>query len=203
MPTACQPYREALSAIADGEVAPVGREALRDHLAACERCTAFAAASDDLARRMRVAPAEPVPDLTASILEAVDTPAVHRARDRFGQLRVVLAMVGAAQLLLAVTALVATGALAGHASREVGIFELALGVGFLVVAWRPARAGGLLPVAAVVALLATATSIGDVAGGTTVLVQEAAHVLEVVGSGLLWALHRHVGANSLRSPAVA
>lgn len=190
----CQPYREALSARADGEVAPVGRAALAEHLAGCATCTAFAAATDDLDRRVRVTPAEPVPDLTASVLAAVDTPVVARARSRFAQLRLLLAAAGAAQLALALPVLVA----AGHTSREVGIFELALGVGFLVVAWRPARAGGLLPVAAVVAALVTVASVGDVVAGATSFVQETAHLLELVGTGLLWALDRHADRPSLR-----
>ena len=199
----CQPYRDALSALQDGEVAPVGHEALQAHLDGCGTCTAFAAASDDLARRLRVVPAEPVPDVTASVLAAVDTPAVARARARFGQLRVLLAMVGVAQLVLAVGALLGAGHLAVHATREAGIFELALGVGFLVVAARPARASGLLPVAAVVAALATLTSLGDVAAGTTSLVQESAHVLELVGTGLLWGVDRHLGRPGALRPSTA
>lgn len=193
----CQPYREALSALADGEVAPVGRDALAHHLDRCTTCTTFAAATGDLDRRLRVAPAEPVPDLTASVLEAVDTPRVERARARFAQLRVLLACVGVAQLLLAVPML----GRVGHASREAGIFELALGVGFLLVARRPAHAGGLLPVAAVVAALATVVSVGDVVAGTTSLVQETAHLLQLVGTGLLWALVRHRDRPALRPTA--
>lgn len=190
----CQPYREALSARADGEVAPIGHEDLAEHLAGCATCTAFAAATDDLDRQVRVTRAEPVPDLTASVLAAVDTPVVARARSRFAHLRLLLATAGTAQLALALPVLVATG----HTSREIGIFELALGVGFLVVAWRPARAGGLLPVAAVVAALVTVASVGDVVTGATSIVQETAHLLEVVGTGLLWALDRHVDRPSLR-----
>ncbi len=109
------------------------------------------------------------------------------------KLRVLLAFAGFAQLVLAGLSLATAGSLAGHATREVGIFELALAVGFLVVAWRPGRAGGLLPVAAVVALLATATSLADVAAGTTSLAQEVGHLLQLVGTGALWALDRRHG----------
>ncbi len=189
----CEPYRDALSATMDGEVPPVGEDAVRRHLDACDRCTAFAAASEDLARRLRVASAEAVPDLTASILAAVDTPDVARVRTRFRQLRAMLAFVGIAQLLLAVPSLVSAGAVAGHVTREVAIFELALAVGFLVVAWRPARAGGLLPVAAVVAMVVTVTSLADVTVGSTGVAQESAHLLQVVGTGLLWTLDRQHG----------
>lgn len=202
MPATCEPYRDALSARADGEVAPVSEAALQSHLDACATCTTFAAAVDDLSRHTRVVPAEPVPDLTASILAAVDTPDRARRHARTTQLRGILAFVGVLQLALAVPALVAAGGLATHVTREVGIFEVALGVGFLVAARRPDRARGLLPVAAVVAGLVTLTSFGDLLGGTTTWVQETAHLLEVVGTLLLWALDRRRGRTGLRPAAV-
>lgn len=198
----CEPYRDALSAMMDGEVAPIGEAAVRRHLDACGRCTAFAAASDDLARRMRISAAAEVPDLTASILASVDTPDVARVRERFKQLRAVLALAGVAQLMLAVPSLVSAGVVAGHVTREVAIFELALAVGFLVVAWRPARAGGLLPVAAVVAMLATVTSLADVTMGSTSVTQESTHLLQLIGTGVLWLLDRQRGRGPLR-PAAA
>lgn len=197
MSATCEPYRDALSALADGEVAPVGEAELRAHLDACPTCTSFAAATSDLSRRTRVAPAQPVPDLTASILAAVATPDIARARARLTQLRGLLALVGVTQLALAVPVLVTAGTLAAHTTREVGIFEVALGIGFLVVARRPSRAGGLLPVAAVVAILVSVTSLGDVVAGTASAVQEAAHLLEIVGTGLLWALDRRRGPTVL------
>ncbi len=198
----CEPYRDALSAMADGEGAPVDADAVQAHLDTCDRCTAFAAASHEISRRLRVTPAQAVPDLTASILAAVDTPDGAHVRARLRQLRVLLALAGGAQLVLAGITLAAAGSLAGHATREAGIFELALAVGFLVVAWRPWRAGGLLPVAAVVALLATATSVADVAAGTTSVAQEAGHLLQLVGTGALWALDRRHGRAPLH-PAAA
>lgn len=198
MPATCEPFREALSAMADGELMPVGEAALADHLDHCPSCTAFAAASDDLSRRVRVGPAEALPDLTAEILAAVQTPDLARSRTRFGQVRVLLALVGVTQLLLAVPTLTGAGTGAAHLTREVGIFEVALGIGFLVVAHRPARASGLLPVAAVVAMLATVTSLGDVVAGSTTLAQETAHLLQVLGTVAVWALHRGRGRASLQ-----
>lgn len=197
--SSCQPYREALSARADGEVAPVGHDALAAHLEGCPTCTAFAAATDDLDRRLRVGPAASVPDLAAAVLAAVDTPQVARARTRFAQLRSLVAVTGVAQLVLALPVLLAAGP--GHASREVGIFEVALGVGFLLAAWRPARAGGLLPVAGVVAGLATVVAVGDVLVGTTSVVHETAHLVELVGTGLLWRLDHHVDRPALQPTA--
>lgn len=193
----CEPFRDALSAVADGEAVPVGASALRGHLDGCARCTAFAAAIDDLHRRVRVAPAEPVPDLTARILAGVATPQAAR-RQRVAQRRLVLAVVGVVQLLVAVPALFAAGALAAHVTREVAIFDVALGVGFLVASRRPERAGGLLPVAAVAAGLVTLTSLGDIVVGATTWLQETTHLLEVVGTLLLWRLDRDRYRPSLR-----
>lgn len=197
-PSSCTAWRDAVSARADGETLPVEASALDAHLDACGPCATFAADLDVVTRRVRVGPAEDVPDLTASILAAVDTPQVEHHRRRFDQLRGLLAFVGVLQLLLAVPALVGLGGLTSHLTREVGIFEVALGIGFLLVARRPARAGGLLPVAGVVALLVAVTSFGDVAAGTTTAVQETAHLLEVGGTGLLLALHRQQARGILR-----
>jgi predicted anti-sigma-YlaC factor YlaD len=196
--TTCQPYRDAISAMADGEVAPVSAEVLHGHLDDCSMCSAFAVSVQDLHRRVRVQEADAVPNLTASILAAVDTPAVSRARARFAQLRVVLAMAGIAQLVLLMPFLVSGHALAGHASREATIFQVALGIGFLVVAQRPARAAGLLPVAAVVALLVSAVAVADVLGGTATLLQESVHVIEIVGTFVLWAIVRDQRSAALR-----
>lgn len=198
MSAACEQFRTALSALADGEVAPVGASALRRHLDGCAPCTAFAAAIDDLDRRVRVAPAEPVPDLTVRILTGVATPQAAQRRQHVAQRRLVLAIVGVVQLLVAVPALLAAGTLAAHVTREVAIFDVALGVGFLVASRRPERAGGLLPVAAVVAGLVTLTSLGDVVTGATTWLQESTHLLEVVGTLLLWRLDRDRQRPTLR-----
>ena len=202
MPASCEPFRDALSARADDEATGLAPEELDAHLVGCPTCRAHAAALEDLTRHTRVAPAEPVPDLTAAILAAVDTPDPTRARHRFGQLRGVLALVGVVQLVLATPALLAVGALATHVTREVGIFEVALGIGFLVAARRPARAGGLLPVAAVVAGLITLTSMGDLLAGSTTLLRETSHLLEIGGTALLWMLDRQRDRAALR-PAAA
>lgn len=188
-PASCAPWRDVISTRADGEALPVAPAVLDDHLAACPDCAAFADTVEAMARRVRVAPAEDVPDLTASILAAVPAPAVDRHRRRFDQARGLLALVGVAQLVLAVPALLGVGGLATHLTREVGIFEVALGVGFLLVARRPDRVVGLLPVAAVVSLLIVVTALGDLAAGTTTALQETAHLLEVVGTGMLVTLH--------------
>lgn len=197
----CEPYRDAISARVDGEVSPVGDDALAAHLHGCSTCTTFSVAVEAFSRRLRVVPTGPVPDRTLAILDAVETPDRGSARARIWQLRVVLALTGIAQLGLAIPLLLAGSTLARHATREAAIFELALGIGFVVVAWRPTRAPGLLPVTAAVAVLVTVTSLSGVLAGTASLVQETAHILELTGAGLLWALDRHVGRPRLQPMA--
>ncbi len=75
-----------------------------------------------------------------------------------------------------------------HVARELGSFHLSLAVGFLVVAWRPGRAAGLLPVVAVLAACLTVTGVVDVAAGRTPVVTETHHLLDLLGLGLVWLL---------------
>lgn len=186
----CGPYREALSARLDGESGPVGSDELDRHLAGCASCRTYAAVLTDLHRRVRVAPAEPVPDLTADVLAAVGAP--RRVRD----LRAVLALTGIVQLAIAVPLLVS----GSHATREAAVFELALAIGFLFASWRPRQAAGLIPVTAAMAVLVLVVAAVDVVAGQATLVAESTHLLQVVGAGMLWVLHTR---GSLRSPVAA
>jgi predicted anti-sigma-YlaC factor YlaD len=72
----CAPFREAISARLDGEPSGVPAAALDAHLAACPGCTAWADDAALVTRRARLAPAPPVPDLTAAVLAAL--PAIQR-----------------------------------------------------------------------------------------------------------------------------
>lgn len=149
----CDRCRAAISAQLDGEEPGLGRELVESHLAECAGCRDFATASARMHRMIRVTPAEPVPDLSESILAAIDksvAPAPVRtiADERTLFLRICLAVVAVIQLGMAVPALVLgdDAGLPTHVARHLGSFSLALGVGLLVVAWRPDRAAGVLPV---------------------------------------------------------
>ncbi|HKT01657.1 MAG TPA: hypothetical protein VJT31_19200, partial [Rugosimonospora sp.] len=102
--------------------------------------------------------------------------------------------------VLALPALIdPTGAATGiHASREMASFDLAVAVGFLLAAYRPARARAYLPLALVLALCLAVTSGIDVARGATVITHEIGHLVAVVQAALLYGLGRaerakHVG----------
>jgi hypothetical protein len=66
-----------------------------------------------------------------------------------------------------------------------GAFDVAVAVGFLVAARRPARAMGMLALTGVAATLLVLTAIVDLALGHTSLTDEAPHLLVVAGWLLL------------------
>ena len=84
-----------------------------------------------------------------------------------------------------------------HAARHLGAFAVAYGVGLLVVVARPARARTMLPVAIVVAAALVIGAVVDLAQRRIPLVEEAAHLPEVVSVGLVWLL-----AAPSRRPAI-
>jgi hypothetical protein len=90
------------------------------------------------------------------------------------------------------------GGAPGHLARELGSFDLALTVGFLMAAWQPARAFGLLPLVGALAVGLVATSAIDVASGNVPVGGEAFHALDLVGFVLVWRLARFVRPPRLR-----
>lgn len=75
-----------------------------------------------------------------------------------------------------------------HVMRDLAAFELALGVGFLVAAARPATAAGLLPTAGALVVVLGVVVVADVISGRAAAASEAVHVTEAAGVGLLWLL---------------
>ncbi len=185
----CEPIREALSAQLDGESTGLDDGAVTLHLRGCPGCTAWADELGVLHRMVRVREAEPVPDLTASILgHPTPAPVRRTASELVSPARWALFAVALTQLVLAAPALL-LGEDAGasvHVARELGAFDVALAVGLLVSAWQPARAWGLLPVVAALALVMGGTAVLDVVRGTASSLGEAHHALDLAGVGILW-----------------
>jgi predicted anti-sigma-YlaC factor YlaD len=181
----CLQFREAISARLDGEQPPLPAEALDRHLAACAGCRTWAAAAEALHRRVRVTAASDAPDLSAAILAAARPSHAHHPAERSARWGLVL--VAAVQLLAAIPAVLGgSGAEGVHAARELGAWDAALAAGFLLAAWQPRRALGMLPLVAVVVALLTVTSVLDLAEGHAAATGEAVHVLAVAGLALLW-----------------
>jgi len=113
-------------------------------------------------------------------------------RGAMGAARAALVGVAAAQLTLTVPALVLGRDRAApvHVTHEVGSFDAAVAVGFLVAAWRPGRAIGMRTLIGAAAALLVVTALVDLALGRTGLLDEAPHLLVVAG----WLLVRRLAA---------
>jgi predicted anti-sigma-YlaC factor YlaD len=200
----CHDYREAISAQLDGETTPVAPAELAAHLDGCAACRRFAATTSELHRSVRVHAAEPVPDLTRSILERIGAEPTrrHAAADAVRGLQVALFVVAVVQLAVSVPALLGSDpGLSVHAARHVGSFDVALAVAFFYVAFRPKRASGMLPfVAALVICLAVSSAV-DINAGRSTIGAEAQHMTDLVALGLLWLLARATAPTSSRAVA--
>jgi predicted anti-sigma-YlaC factor YlaD len=200
---ACLPVREAVSARLDGELAQLEAEQVEAHLDGCAACQRYEAALPRINRRVTVGAADAVPDLTAPILVALAADRASVGDRRIHDLRVVVGLAGVVQLVLAVPVLLGlTGPLL-HVGWDLGAFELALGAGLLLAALQPRRAAGVLPVAAVAALIATVGGVVDVIGGQATLLTEMTHLTELVGVAALWALTRRLPETPVLTPAGA
>lgn len=172
----CREIREACSAALDGEDPGASLTVIEEHLAACNSCREFAQRAEmpDLMPRIAIAD-ERLPPIRRFVSSPV---------------RVALAGVALAQLSLAVPTLL-FGSDEGapvHVAHEVGAWDLALAVGFLLAAWRPLRAVGMLPFVAALSAGLVVTAVVDIANGKTPAIFELTHVLELVGTALLWML---------------
>jgi predicted anti-sigma-YlaC factor YlaD len=205
----CEQCREIVSAQVDGEAQPAEWAAASRHLLTCPDCREYASASEHLARQTRLRPVEPVPDLTGRIVAAAGIgpnrhrPAVH---DSTRPVRLVLCAAALLQIALAVPALVLgdDANLPVHIARHIGSFDVALAVGYLWVAWRPARAlEGVFPIAAALVACLVGSSILDVITGRAAAVAELHHVTDLVGLTAMWLLGPHTLAHPIRRSAAA
>jgi predicted anti-sigma-YlaC factor YlaD len=195
----CESCRDALSARLDGEE-PGAPEAVVDrHLGGCAACRAWSAQLTAGAGALRLTPVEPVPDLTAPILAAA---AARRRARTPGPARVALLLVGLAQVVVALPSLLgdADGA-SVHMAREHGAWELALAIGLVVAAVRPARTTGLVPVLAVLTTALVVSTGVDVASGHTTAMAESGHLLPLMGLAMLVLLRRWTPAPDAAVPA--
>lgn len=190
-PSACTTIQELLSARADGELHEPLSSAVHDHLRVCLRCQHFEASLSSLQARVRGAAGEQVvPDHAAAVLMELHEQQRRSSLRRTNELRLLATLAGCVHVIVAMTQLVAAAGPAAHTGRELAVLELALGVGFLVAAYQPQRAAGVLPIAAVVAVAILGVAVIDVAAGTVSWAAELAHLTELVGVVALWALAR-------------
>jgi predicted anti-sigma-YlaC factor YlaD len=187
----CERARLALSADLDGEPLGVSAMSMHGHVVTCPGCAAWYEAVTRVTRAVRLAPAEPVPDLAPVVLQATQT-GLARSR-RLLVARAALAGVGLVQAMLAWPAIVLgqdplTGVV--HDAHETGAWNLALAVAFLGAATRPMTAGALVaPLGTFVAVLAVLGVLDAISGAVT-LSRLAVHLVALAGVGLLVLLRR-------------
>src|SRR5262249_13140264 len=176
------------------------RDAIEEHLASCAACRRFADDAARVTRLARTAAAVAEPDVVAAVLAAAPRPRRPRL---ITSLRVLLGLVGLAQAEVALVGMlgahtgdpsaqgvVLQGASVAHFAHESAAWNLALGVGFLWVAWRSSRPSGMIPtLATFVAALTVLVVLDAMAGGvdTTRLL---AHGLVALGLVLVIVLDR-------------
>lgn len=193
----CTRYREAISARIDGEDPGLPGEEVEAHLAGCPACRSWADAAASPALRAVASPAAPVtvdPALLARLVRPAG--AAEPARPRListVEWRMVLTVIGLAQVVLAWPGVfLDDGHASIHLAHELTGWDMGLALGFLVVAWLPARAWGMLPLVAILVAAMVVTSAVDLASGHALLGREAVHALALAGLGCVWALARRV-----------
>ncbi len=197
----CQDFRVLISAGLDGEATPLEEAAVAEHLATCAECRRFEDESRAVVTAMRVGEAPVVPDQTAAILQSFDRPEVPLRVD------ILRVLVGTMGLMRIVTALgLFADAFAGvstHAGTELAAMEVAIGIGLIFAAARPARSGALVVVLTVLALATVLGAVADVTAGRVDWADELIHVVDAAGAVLLWRLSTRPGSGSRRLPITA
>ena len=173
----CAQCREDLSARSDDEQSVAQQDTIDAHLATCGACRRFADQAARVTRLARTAVASPEPDVVAAVLGAAP-----RTRRRWlaHALRVLLGLVGLAQVEIAFVGVLTAqsgghdsqgitleGASVTHFAHESAAWNLALGVGFMWIAWRSSRttASGMVPMLVTfVAVLAVLVVLDAIAG---------------------------------------
>ena len=185
----CEVVREAISAIADREVAEIDSEVVDIHLASCATCAEFRDSVLVQRRRVVIGLAPEMPDLGPSI--AVASASAERRRG-WTFPRLALVLVGVSVVVLSIPGLFLgeDGTAPSHEARHLGAFSMAYGIALLVIAYRPSRARAFLIVTMLLALSLVITAIVDVSQGSIPLVGEVIHIPEVLSLVLVWMLAR-------------
>ncbi len=197
----CDAYRELLSARLDGEATPSETAVAETHVATCRACRQWYETAATVTRMVRVQAVTAGPDVVDAVLPAA--PGAGRARLAFG-LRVVLGVLGAAQLMLggyqAVMVVAGdggghadtmiSGATMGHLWHESAAWNIAVGAAFLWVAARRTRPAGIVPILTVFVAMLVVLSAADVIAGRVGAARLATHSFMIAGYLVLLALSR-------------
>jgi predicted anti-sigma-YlaC factor YlaD len=187
----CDRCQEIVSARLDGEATALESDAADRHLARCAPCASEAAAlarSSATNARGDARRLAPPADLTARVFERVAWSPGSEVPDwaRYGLLLVALT-----EVVLALPQLFVAGhGVFVHDQHHLAAWDLAFGIGLVVVAWQPERARGLLPMAAALACGMALTATVDMLDHTIPAADEVHHVFDFAGVALLWVVGR-------------
>ncbi len=187
----CTEARTLLSAAMDGDLAPSPE--LESHIANCRACTQW---REEAYRLNRLGTeAAPVGSLTRRM-----TAVLPKGFSRGRWIRLALAWAGLLLVVWNVPGILDSGADLSirHLSRHQHAFDVALGLVFLFVAWRPDRAYGTVPVAATFILALAGAAVFDLIDGASTVEREAPHLVELIGLAMVWALGVSAGPGRRR-----
>jgi predicted anti-sigma-YlaC factor YlaD len=183
----CSRWRDALSAMADGEAADIDERLVAAHVARCAGCQSYKEMIQSSPSFTRIDTAPDIADLSRTIsrLNAAADRAAH-----WSVLRIVLAIVSIQVIAFAMPALLLgeENGVVTHSARHLGAFGVAYGVALMVVVVRPARARSILPVAMVLAGAQVLGAVVDMVTGRTPLVGEFSHLPQIISVFLIWFL---------------
>jgi predicted anti-sigma-YlaC factor YlaD len=198
---ACERWREMLSAQLDGEGEPAGTALVDEHLAGCAGCRQWLERAATVNRLTRTGVGVPGPDLTETIMAALPAPAPRKWPRLTTALYVVLAVVGAVQLILGLNQIgggvagaahLHTGvdATPGHLWHESAAWNVALGAGYLFIALRRTRPAGLMPMLTAFVGMLLLLSVNDLTGGRVDATRLVSHGFVILGYLLIATLSK-------------
>ena len=205
----CDSIRIAVSAAQDGEDPGVPADVVRAHLDGCAECRAWQERQHVLTRQVRLGGPALDHDLVPAVLAARPAGPQHggrvgwgtgrasRPRQRPGWISAALVLVALAQLAITVPLLVMghDHDASAHAAHELGSFDLALAIAFVVGAVRPRLSAGLAWPCVIAAGGLAVTAVTGIIEGQTPGADEAQHLVAVIGALLLaWQARGGAGA---------
>ncbi len=188
----CITARELVSAQIDGDAGE--SDELDAHLDTCAECTAWKEEAHGMVRRM-MRPA------TGAGPRRGFAPTAPKGFTGYRVIRLTLTWIGVLLIGWNIPDLFAGGVDVTliHLTRHQSSFSMALGATFLFVAWRPDRAYGMVPVAAVFAIALAGATI-DLVFGASSLERESIHLVEILGLVLVWVLGISAGPGRRNQP---
>ncbi len=181
----CSTARATLSALLDQEAEPEEARLANVHLGRCTDCSRWWKLIGPVTRSLRVRPAERIPDIATAALAR----SRGRPRTSFRLIRLGLALLASVELVLAISGVVAgRSASPIHDTQHVGVFGAAVAGALLFVAWRPRRAGGLMPIVVALGLAIPTFAVVDVINSNLTTGGGVHHLVQMCGLAMVWIL---------------